>query len=354
MPFFFRCMQAIPKYRLPAEWESQSAIQFTWPHQGMDWGADLEIVRDRIEACISLITEDQCVILVVPSIEEVAPRFSHLPPDRLIWVELPSNDAWARDHGPLFVQAGQELVLLDYQFNGWGEKYPADLDNQITEGLYQAGIFTKVAKRDMDLVLEGGSIESDGEGTLLTTWDCLMHPLRNPQYTWEALQQRLKSDLGVERVLALKNGKLRGDDTDGHIDTLARFCSPGIIAFVDCQEEEDEHYAVLQKMKAELSTWRTAAGTPYALVPLPLPDPCYHPADGHRLPATYANFIISNQYVIVPTYQQEKDQQAIEQLKQVFLDRKVVGVDALPIIRQHGSLHCLCMHYPIGALSNTI
>lgn len=344
-------MEGIKPYRLPAEWESQSAIQFTWPHEGMDWGTDLEAVRDRIYQCVSLIAEDQIVVIAGDNREEILDRLVDIPQDHLIVIEVDANDVWARDHGPVFIQKEEQLQLLDYQFNGWGNKFPSELDNQISRCLWEGGVFGEIERHEMALVLEGGGIESDGAGTIMTTRSCMTHPKRNPELSWQDLKQQFKEQLGAIRVLALTNGQLIGDDTDGHIDTLCRFCSPDTIAYVQCEDEQDEHFATLSKMKAELSTWRTLAGNLYQLIPLPLPTPCYHPVDGHRLPATYANFIIANRYVIVPTYQQEKDELALKQLAAVFPKRTVVGVDALPVIRQHGSLHCLCMHYPAGALN---
>jgi len=355
MPFLFLdkpiAMQDFMPYRLPAEWEPQSAIQFTWPHEEMDWGEDLETVRDRIHQCISLIAEDQVVVIAGRDREEILVRLNNVPQEHLLIVEIDANDVWARDHGPIFIHKGEQLNVLDFQFNGWGNKYPAALDNQITRLLWEEGIFGRLERRKMELVLEGGAIESDGAGTLMTTRKCMIHPHRNPGLTWGDLEQQLKEQLGVTRLLALPSGQLIGDDTDGHIDTLSRFCSLDTIAFVECEDEKDEHFATLSRMKAELSSWRTLAGDPYHLIPLPLPTPCYHPVDGHRLPATYANFIISNEYIIVPTYRQRSDELALQQLTTAFPNRMVVGVDALPIVRQHGSLHCLCMQYPAGAIN---
>ena len=344
-------MQDESPCRLPAEWETQSAIQFTWPNENMDWGQDAIAVQERIHECIALITEDQSVIVAGQNVDSIRQELSDIPSERLHIVEVTSNDVWARDNGPITVQYQGKLVLLDFQFNGWGKKYPAELDNQVTKHLYQSGLFGQIERRELSLVLEGGAIESDGMGTLIGSTDCLLDKNRNPHADWNEMLAQLKNQLGVSRVLTLPNGQLAGDDTDGHIDTIARFCTTRNIAYVQCNDPKDEHLEFLQSVERELKQWRTLAGQAYNLLPLPLPDPCFHPEDGHRLPATYANFIISNRYVIVPTYQQEKDRLAIDRLAQVFSNRQVVGVDALPIIKQHGSLHCLCMQFPEGVIN---
>lgn len=350
----FRNMEQGQSYRLPAEWEPQSAIQFTWPHKDTEWGEDLWEVQDRIQQCIALITEGQQVVITGPDPVEIRQRLANIPSEKLKVIEAQSNDVWARDHGPLIIEAKQAWQVLDYQFDGWGKKYPADLDNKITEKLWRAGVFGDVERREMSLVLEGGSIESDGKGTIIASVDCIMDEHRYPEEDWKEVLFLLRKQLGASRVLTLPSGQLMGDDTDGHIDTIARFCNAETIAYVQCDDPGDEHFDFLQKLASELRKWRTLDDKPYRLVPLPLPDPCFHPVDSHRLPATYANFIISNQYVILPTYAQAKDQLALERLATVFPNRQVLGVDALPVIRQHGSLHCLCMQYPKGALSKTL
>ncbi|NET35886.1 MAG: agmatine deiminase family protein [Cyanothece sp. SIO1E1] len=341
-------------YRLPAEWEPQSAIQFTWPNEGMDWGEDALAVQDRIHECITLITEDQSVIVAGQDPILIRQKLSNIPVDRLHIVQVDANDVWARDHGPITIAYRDEPILLDYQFNGWGKKYPSDLDNVITRQLWEAGLFGQVERREVSLVLEGGAIESDGMGTIIGSTDCLLDKNRNPNSEWDGILTQLQEQLGANRILTLPSGQLAGDDTDGHIDTIARFCTPNTIAYVQCNDPKDEHYRFLQSVEDELQRWRTLAGEVYSLIPLPLPDPCFHPEDGHRLPATYANFIISNKYVIVPTYQQEKDGLALDRLTGVFPNRKVVGIDALPVIKQHGSLHCLCMQYPKGVLNKRL
>lgn len=331
--------------RLPAEWESQSLVQFTFPHPKSDWGEDWDAVRECFIRIIETALKFQPVLLIAYSLEEVTSYFKGLFDFPLHIVELPSNDSWARDHGPITVLEDDKAVLLDFGFNGWGLKFPADLDNVITASMHEMGLFVNTARRVPGLILEGGSIESDGQGTILTTSQCLLSPNRNPHLNKDQLEQQLSTILGADRIIWLQNGHLIGDDTDAHIDTLVRFCDPNTIAYVQCDDFKEAHYQSLRKMEEELQLLKTIKGNYYRLIPLPLPDPVFAP-DGHRLPATYANFLLLNGAVLVPTYGQAKDEQALKILKEVFSNRKVIGIDCQALIRQHGSLHCVSMQYP--------
>jgi agmatine/peptidylarginine deiminase len=255
-----------------------------------------------------------------------------------------SDDVWARDHGPITIVRDGQLVHLDFTFNGWGGKFAADNDDLITRRLADMSVW-KAPVETHEFVLEGGGIEVDGEGTLLTTERCLLAPTRNPNFTQAGIENYLNPLFGTQRVLWLKHGDLLGDDTDGHIDTLARFCSPGLIAYQGCNDPEDPHFEELSFMEAELKSFRRANGEPYQLVPLPLPDPIYDD-DGERLPAGYANFLIVNGGVLVPVYGVPQDLEALRQLRPCFPDRKVVPVDCRWLIRQYGSLHCVTMQIP--------
>ena len=261
----------------------------------------------------------------------------------------PSNDTWVRDHGPITVLKDGEPCLLDFTFNGWGNKFEAALDNQLTQHLHNLKSFNNTRLNTIDLVLEGGSIEVDGEGTLLTTRRCLMAPTRNPNLSQQQIEMTLGNLLGVDRFLWLDHGYLAGDDTDSHIDTLARFCDARTITYVTCDDHEDEHYTELKAMENELKAFRTRDGQPYTLVPLPWPQAKYDD-DGHRLPATYANFLIINEVVLVPTYADWADKAALVQIKKCFPQREVIGVSCQPLILQHGSLHCVTMQLPAGVL----
>ncbi|TDB00899.1 agmatine deiminase family protein [Halomonas marinisediminis] len=341
--------------RLLPEWHPQDAIQLTWPGLESDWASMLERIEATLEAMVVAIARYQRVLISVPSPQtrnHLTRRFALLgvPDDRLRLVVAEADDTWARDHGPLAVERDGQLLLHDYAFTGWGGKFPANRDNTLTRRLAEAGIFAcPVSERG--LVLEGGAIESDGAGTLLTTEACLLNPNRNPGLDRRSVEAWLHRDFGVTRVLWLSNGHLEGDDTDSHIDTLARFCDPRTIAYVRCDDEQDPHYPALAAMEAELETLRRADGQPYRLVPLPCPAPCWDPEDGHRLPATYANFLIINGAVLVPTYADAADTRALAALAEAFPDRDIVPIDCRSVIRQHGSLHCLTMQLPRGSLN---
>lgn len=330
--------------RLPAEWEPQSAVQLTFPHAGTDWADVLDTVLPCFIQIAVTISRFEPVLVVCREAQALRQRFPAPLPANIRFFETPSNDTWARDHGAITVFENNQPVLLDFMFNGWGLKFPADQDNLITRKLWEAGIL-QGRHRYPGLVLEGGAIESDGQGTLLTTAACLLSPNRNPHLSKTHIERRLKSLFGLEQVLWLQNGYLSGDDTDSHIDTLARLCAPDTIAYVRCDTPHDEHFAALQAMERELQSFRTLAGKPYRLVPLPWPDACFAP-DGHRLPATYANFLIINGAVLVPTYQTPQDEEALQVIKTLFPDREVIGIDCRPLILQHGSLHCVTMQYP--------
>lgn len=339
---------------LPPEWAPQSGVMLTWPHKHGDWAQRLPQVEPVFVEIAHRVTRSEKVLI---SCYDRAHRehvgelltTSGVDMGRVMLRTVPSNDTWARDHGPLTVMCSGEPLLLDFGFNGWGRKYGFELDNQINRRLYAADAFGYVPMQTVDLILEGGSIEVDGSGALLTTARCLLAPTRNPSLTREQLEQRLKELLGLNRILWLHHGYLAGDDTDSHIDTLARFCDSRTIAYVRCDDPDDEHYAELKAMEDELKSFRAVDGQPYRLVPLPWPRAKFD-EDGNRLPATYANFLIINGAVLVPTYDDPADEAALVALKECFPDREIVGINCLPLIYQFGSLHCVIMQLPEGVL----
>jgi agmatine/peptidylarginine deiminase len=339
------------KLHFPAEWHTQRAILLTWPHRHSDWNWILSEVEAFYLKLSKLILEYQDLILVVNDVDcknRIDSALSKAsPPHNWHSYIVQSNDTWARDHGPISIYQDNQLTLLDFTFNGWGGKYAANWDNQITQKLLELGAFPDTDYQKHDWVLEGGSIETDGEGTLLTTAPCLLNPNRNPEMDRITIESALSEALGVNRFLWLDHGYLAGDDTDSHIDTLARFCDRHTIAFVECQDSQDEHYEALSQMRETLKTFRQVDGSPYRLIPLPMPDAIYE--EGRRLPATYANFLILNEAVLVPIYQQAKDQQAIAALAEAFPNRTIIPVDCRVLIRQNGSLHCITMQIPIDA-----
>lgn len=332
---------------LPAEFDPQSFIQLTWPHRQTDWAPIYDEVIECYCAMTRAIIERQPLIIVTQDVEETTIQLERhqIRLDNISLFPCPTNDTWARDHAFISCLYDGQHILMDFQFNGWGLKFPANYDNQINQKLYQSRLLNGIYTDCRDFVLEGGSIESDGRGTILTTTSCLLAPNRNGLKTKEEAEQQLRQFFGAERILWLDHSWLAGDDTDGHIDTIARFCSPDTIAYVQCTDSSDEHYAELQAMETELKQFTTLDGTPYRLIPLPLPRPIYD--EGERLPATYANFLIMNTAVLLPTYgQPDLDALAAHQLKTAFPDRDIVSIDCRVLIRQHGSLHCSTMQYP--------
>ncbi len=342
--------------RLPAEWEPQSAVQLSFPHAGTDWADILQDVLPCFVQISESISRFEKVIVVCQDTAYTKSLFSAAALKQIIFVEAATNDTWARDHGGITVEiksdGKQNFVLLDFVFNGWGLKFPADKDNLLTGILFRKGLFN-AGYRHAGLVLEGGGIESDGKGTLMTTAECLLSLNRNPHLSKQEIEHALKSLFGVTRILWLHHGYLAGDDTDSHIDTLARFCNEHTIAYVKCDDPEDEHFEALSFMEKELQDFRQSDGTPYILVPLPWPEACFD-EDGYRLPATYANFLIVNHAVLVPTYQVPQDEAALAVFRSIFPDHTIVGIDCRPLILQHGSLHCVTMQYPLGSLSSNL
>ena len=310
---------------MPAEWEPQSMVQLTWPNKDTDWAP------------------------ILPEITAVYEEMAHEIRKReplLIVDKIAHNDTWARDHGFITVEdtvgghTSKELVLLDFKFNGWGEKFEAALDNQINKHLYEQGLVKGRYEDHLDFVLEGGSIESDGKGTVFTTTGCLMAPHRNQPLTKPEIEERLKKWLGAERIVWLNHGSLIGDDTDGHIDTIVRICPNDTLLYTG----GDEAHPDLALMEKELEGLRTLQGEPYRLLKLPLPRPICD--DGERLPATYANYLVVNGAVLVPTYRQPNlDNEALSMIGKAFPDREILGIDCCAVIKQHGSLHCCTMQY---------
>lgn len=340
---------------LPSEWYPQSAIQLTWPHFNTDWGYMLEEVTACYKNIALEILKRQKLIIVCNSAESVKFELREHKNlfDNLTLVELPTNDTWARDHSGISVIKDGKRCVYDFTFNGWGMKFASNFDNQITRGLFTHKVFSTDVEiiNKKDYVLEGGAIESDGKGTLLTTSECLLSPNRNSFLSQKEIEEYLKKAFGLDRVLWLDHGYFAGDDTDSHIDTLARFCDEHTIAYVKCEDQNDEHYDALKKMEKQLKTFTDYKGKPYNLIALPMAKAVYD-EDNHRLPATYANFLIMNDIVLIPFYNyKSKDNEAQAQLQKAFPNREVIGVDCSPLIRQHGSLHCITMQYPEGFVS---
>ena len=336
---------------LPAEWFPQSGVQITWPHSETDWKPWLEEVTEFYIRLAYHISSQEQLIIATPTpqlVEELLKK--RLPAqalDHIRLFECPTNDTWTRDHGLICVRQNGKWLLKDFCFNGWGNKFSSDKDNRINAHLCETNWLNGTYTNCNDFILEGGSIESDGRGTLLTTSCCLLNPNRNPHLSQQQIEERLCKEFFLKRILWLHHGSLEGDDTDGHIDTLARFCPNDTIVYVSCNDPNDSHYEELHLMEEELKSFRTLEDQPYNLVGLPMPRPIVE--DGERLPATYANFLIINNEVLLPTYRQpDRDEEAARILQEVFPERAIVPIDSYVLIRQHGSLHCSTMQLPKG------
>ena len=339
---------------LPAEWAPQSGVQLTWPHDGTDWAPILPQVTECYVRMAMEIALREPLIIVAQKPDEVKSILTERIPaealKRIAIYPMPTNDTWARDHGFITMLSPQGPLLLDFQFNGWGKKFEAEEDNRICRRLMEQEAFKGAYIDHLDFVLEGGSIESDGRGTILTTSQCLMAPNRNQPLSQADIENRLKSFFNARRILWLNHGYLEGDDTDSHVDTLARLCPNDTIAYVQCLDKDDPHYEELRLMEEELKQLRTLEDKPYTLVPLPMAAPA-HNEDGQRLPATYANFLIVNGAVLMPTYDNANlDELARKQLQKAFPKHEIVGIDCRALIIQHGSLHCCTMQFPLGAV----
>ncbi len=313
--------------RLLAEWEHQSCIQLMFPHQQSDWNWYLDEILPVFEQIAITISKYQTCLVCYNDEQNISNIKNQA---NIIFKHVDSNDTWCRDFGAITIENGDKKQLLDFTFNGWGKKFDAKKDNLVNKQ-----IFDDI--QTIDFILEGGSIDTNGQGVVLTTTDCLLEKNRNPQFSKDEIDQKLNEYLGANEVIWLNHAFLEGDDTDSHIDMLARFVNEDTIVYVSCDDNGDIHYDALKKMEDELKK------TSFNLVALPWIEAKYY--DGERLPASYANFLIINGAVLVPTYEDKNDQKALDILEKSFPNRDIVGVDCSKIIRQHGSLHCLTMQY---------
>ena len=370
---------------LPAEWEPQDAVLLAWPHAATNWKPTLPKVEAVYAQIVKAAIRHATVIIATPEPDRVrrllanarkngelriandechgkgataavkyspfAIRHSPFPQNPLILMQVPTNDTWIRDYGPITVTTARGPRLLDFGFNGWGLKYVGYLDNQVTRKMHAANLFGRTPLRSPHLVLEGGSIDSDGQGTILTTSTCLLNPNRNPGLTQQQIQKQLLRLFGAQRLLWLDHGYLEGDDTDAHVDTLARFAPDDTIVYMACDDRTDTHYAGLKAMAKQLKTFRTLSGKPYRLLPLPWPAAKFD-ENGNRLPATYANFLPLNGAVLAPVYSDARDAAALKVLAKAFPRHDIIGIECTPLIRQHGSLHCVTMQLPKGVMGS--
>lgn len=336
-------------YRMPAEWSSHQATWFSWPHNVDTWGAHLPDVERVLADAVTALTRGETVRINVRDADHgyhVGKLLSgRAPADRIVLHQWPTNDSWCRDHGAIFVtrsaSEGVPLLALDFGYNAWGGKYPPwDLDNGIPARMATA---LGVPVRPVDMILEGGSIEVNGAGTLLTTEQCLLHPNRNPNLRRDDIELRLRGLLGVQQIIWLGDG-IVGDDTDGHIDDLSRFVSVDTVVTVMEQDPADPNYAALVDNRERLAAVRLPDGRPLNVIELPMPAPVLR--DGERLPASYANFYIGNKVVLLPTFDCPTDEEAAATLARCFPGRRIVGLDCRDVVVGLGTFHCLTQQVP--------
>lgn len=339
--------------RFPAEWENQSGLLLTWPHPESEWSPYLPeiepVYADIVRKCVNRQT------VIIACLDEYHKQHVKMllqqdgisPGNYRLYI-APSNDSWTRDHGPITLFNDNKAELHDFTFNGWGNKYPYQLDNVITQSLHKQQAFGKTPLVQHDFILEGGSLETDGEGTLLTTGSCLLSPARNKSFNQQEIESFLCDTLHLDRILWLYHGQLIGDDTDGHIDTLVRFARPDTLLYVSSHYRDNPNHESLKKMESELKEFRQSNGKPYQLIPLP--SPVIKNNDQELLPASYANFLFINEAILLPVYQVNEDNEALEIFQHTFRDRTVIPVNCRPVINQFGSLHCITMQLPRGVI----
>ncbi|MSN96960.1 agmatine deiminase family protein [Campylobacter sp. FMV-PI01] len=318
-----------------AEWERQEAIFLSLPHYNSDWRPYLIDILQSYVKFVKVLAKFQKVILISPNKSDFQHYFSDI--NNVIFYEIDTDDTWIRDYGAIDVENANRIISYDFKFNAWGGKFKSSKDNLVNFELFKS---FKGELRDIDLILEGGSIEFNGYGTMLTTTKCLLNDNRNKNLKKDDFERIFKEIFGVHNIIWLENGFIKGDDTDSHIDTLARFINHDTIAYSSCEDEDDEHYLELKKMEEELKK------SDFKLISLPIPKPIFY--ENRRLPATYANFIFVNNALIVPTYNDKNDKIVLDKLKKELPNLEIVGVDARVFIRQNGSLHCATQNRFLG------
>ena len=338
------------------EWTPCDGVLMALPDKTTDWAYILDEVRDQYKNIVKELTScDIHVVMLCKNMQEAQNIFCDVKPEKLTLIKLDYNDTWTRDYGPITIAKDDNLRALHFGFNGWGLKFAADKDNLVNRNLEDKSVFTKgIFRNRSGFILEGGSIDTDGMGTILTTSKCLCSPNRNGGLSKSEADTNLRRFLGADHILFLDYGHLEGDDTDSHIDTLARMAPDNTILFTGCRDMDDPQFEDLLKMRAQLTMFKNPEGLPYNLIELPLPSPIYD-EEGQRLPATYANYLVINGFIFMPTYDQpENDALAVNTVKIAFPDYEVIGIDCRTLIKQHGSLHCATMQLPCGLFNPVI
>ena len=333
--------------RWPAEWENHTATWVSWPHNRDTWPGKFDVIPGRFAALVKAIAHFEPVRILAGGDDVMTDAKRHVGSLPCVeFFDIETNDAWCRDHGPMFVErineSDKEQAIIDWDYNAWGGKYPPfDKDNRVPEQIASA---QKIQRFVPGVILEGGAVEGNGLGTILTTRSCLLNKNRNENASQSRMEKLLAEYLSATNVLWLDRGELAGDDTDGHIDQLARFVNPNTIVAAWCDDTNDVNYAPLRANFEQLSTMRDQDGNAFSVVKLPLPAPKFY--DDHRLPASYCNFYMVNGGIIVPQFDDPNDAKAIELLQQLCPDRRVIGVPSLDLVWGLGSFHCLTQQQP--------
>lgn len=343
------------------EWAHQDAVMLAWPHASTDWAPWLSEVDACYVGLAKAIARAATPLILCQDIahqQHIRALLGTVDGHQPSWVVGPYNDTWCRDYGPLAIgktdgqtdaNNAQATHLLDFQFSGWGDKYEAGDDNAVNQRLNEAKRW-KLPLNTVDIELEGGSVESDGAGTLMTTETCLLGGNRNETVSRDALEALIREKFGVQRILWIRNGYLCGDDTDSHVDNLVRFAAVDTLVYAACDRRDDEHFAPLEAMRLELEQLKTLSGQPYKLMPLMIPEQQFD-ENGKRLPASYVNFLIVNKHIIVPQFDSSYDAQALTQLEKAFPGYTLVPISGKALIKQYGGPHCATMQLPAGTVN---
>ncbi|MBC7390120.1 MAG: agmatine deiminase family protein [Opitutaceae bacterium] len=338
---------------MPAEWQKQEAIWFSWPYNEETWPGLFDRIPGVYAQIVFHLSQDQIVKINVRDADhEKAVKNILLKANANLnavkFYHIPTNDAWCRDHGPTFLIRNNnglnEKAIINWQFNSWGGKYPFELDNAVPESILK---FENYKSFNPGIVMEGGSIEVNGAGSVLTTKACLLNQNRNSHLSQSQVEDYLKAYLGINQVLWLEDG-ISGDDTNGHVDDLSRFVNENTIVTIMEEDPSDENYKILKENMHLLKGMRNLNGKPFDIISLPMPEPVIH--QGERLPASYANFLIANKIVLVPVFQDKNDKVALDILQKCFPDRKIIGINCRDLVAGLGTLHCISQQEPFVSI----
>ncbi|MBI4995248.1 agmatine deiminase family protein [Candidatus Peregrinibacteria bacterium] len=328
-------------YLMPAEWEPHQGTWLAWPHNLDHWPGKFEKIPPVYAKIVNALLEGGEEVFICVNDEEMERSARKILPQKVKFFQIPTNASWSRDHGPIFVRDKTgKLIIEDWIFNAWGDQWPHDKDDIVPQKIAEQ---LKLPLVQPGIVLEGGSIDVNGKGLLLTTTQCLLNKNRNPHLTQKQIEKYLRDYLGAEKILWLEEGII-GDDTSGHIDDIARFTDEKTIVAAVEENPKDENYKILKKNFEDLKNMTDQNGKPFKIVPIPMPEPVI--CEGQRLPASYINFYIANKAVLVPIFRGKNDARALKILAELFLTRKIIGIDCVDLVWGLGTIHCLTQQQP--------